>query len=1073
MEIKRRRMRILDCFPYFNEREMLHMRIRMLHDYVDEFIILEGDRTHMGDPKAYGCREELKSAGLLTDKVRIVEIALPSLEEKPNPWARERMQRDAMLKYVKQGDLCIVSDCDEVMNPRLIDYYASVARKNPDRILRIPMVFLMRRADLRVFNTDGTPMVHDCAFMAMSHHLKCHTPSEIRESRSMMHGGLKYEDIFVTESEKIVEAGWHFSWMGDRERMIKKVKSYAHSCEFDLICDLSDENRESHPLGANDHVLRKYPWIKLPNDVFEEKTFKFMLPNLVKNPLAKNADMTEDWFDYWEIYEQMVDRFPSESKFVEVGCWEGRSSLFLVSEIFNSKKDIQLYCVDTWKGNKEHAPSRVEGLYGRFVQNMSPFEGKYEIMRMPSSEAAKKFDDESLDFVFLDASHEYEDVKSDIRTWIPKLKKGGILAGHDYFMDGSTGTEVKRAVEDSLSDFDVVGNCFLFEVGKKTRKNVIQFLIDQTDAKSYLEIGIDNGMNLEKLKCESKVGVDPNVNSPANFHMTSDEFFQLNKSNFDIIFIDGLHHADQVMRDINNSLKVLNDGGYVICHDMNPQKEEHQKIPFSGGRWNGDCWRAFLELRRTRSDLEMYVVDIDEGCGVIKKGHQKLLKIDCDLNFEEFDKKRFEWLDIVNWEEFKRRSTNKREFLKSLLEKFVINSDDPCLNYNLGMHYESIGHTASALSYFLRCTERSKTPEIVYECLLRGASCFEKQGKRNLTVRGLLQHAVSIMPKRPEAYYLLSKFYEIESNWQESYMMASIGEDVCELDLVSLHNLVDYPGLYSLAFQKGVAAWWCGLVQESRDIFLKILHHETGVEMRFVELCIKNLNMMNAKPFLNFKRENSDDLKVKFKGHENILINHSEAFQDMFVLSVLDGKKEGTYLEIGSGDPCYGNNTLLMEENFGWSGIAIDTDEKMSDSYNLKRKNKCFCRDGRFVDYTKFLKDLNMPKEIDYLQLDCDPPSVTYEILLALPLSDYKFAVITYEHDDYCDITKSFQDKSARHLESHGYIRVVKNVAPDNHRNYEDWWVNPDLVSRDYYEKFLEEDPKNKSGIKVLMKEVK
>ena len=63
-----------------------------------------------------------------------------------------------------------------------------------------------------------------------------------------------------------------------------------------------------------------------------------------------------------------------------------------------------------------------------------------------------------------------------------------------------------------------------------------------------------------------------------------------------------------------------------------------------------------------------------------------------------------------------------------------------------------------------------------------------------------------------------------------------------------------------------------------------------------------------------------------------------------------------------------------------------------------------------------------------------------------MPFDTHKFAVITYEHDYYCDETKSFQEKSRKYLESYGYIRVVNNISPDDNRPYEDWWVHPDLV---------------------------
>lgn len=398
--------------------------------------------------------------------------------------------------------------------------------------------------------------------------------------------------------------------------------------------------------------------------------------------------------------------------------------------------------------------------------------------------------------------------------------------------------------------------------------------------------------------------------------------------------------------------------------------------------------------------------------------------------------------------------------IDQLLIDYILDPENPDHNYNLGLYYESIDQTASALSYFLRCAERSKVLEMTYECLIRSSDCFEKQGKRNFTVKNLLQHAISMCPTRPEAYYLLSKFYEkqnIDGSWQDSYMIASIGEKISDFNSVKLMNPVDFPGKYALLFQKGVAAWWCGLVEESKDIFISLLHNEKNIDFTFIQPCLNNLSIMQTKPFINYDK-NKDKLKINFTESKNIHENYSEAFQDLFVLTVLNGKNNGTYLEIGAGDPIYGNNSYLLEQNFYWKGVSLDIDENIVQTYNKIRSNKCFCKDATCIDYDKFLSGLNYPKNIDYLQIDCDPPQVSYQILLNLPLDIYKFAVITYEHDNYCDDSKSFQIKSSKFLENYGYIKILSNISPDNHRNYEDWWIHPDLVNKEHYQALINLD---------------
>ena len=188
------------------------------------------------------------------------------------------------------------------------------------------------------------------------------------------------------------------------------------------------------------------------------------------------------------------------------------------------------------------------------------------------------------------------------------------------------------------------------------RTNIINILIEKINGNNYLEIGVCSGENFNNIKCKHKVSVDPNVNSPASIHLTSDEFFKTNKENFDVIFIDGLHHSEQVYRDIINSLNVLSPNGYIVCHDMNPEKEEHQIIPFTSGVWNGDCWKAFVSLRQERNDLEMYVVNTDHGCGVIRLGEQKLINLPKDafeLDFDFLENNRKELLNLVTFDEFK------------------------------------------------------------------------------------------------------------------------------------------------------------------------------------------------------------------------------------------------------------------------------------------------------------------------------------------------------------------------------------------------------------------------------------
>jgi hypothetical protein len=182
------------------------------------------------------------------------------------------------------------------------------------------------------------------------------------------------------------------------------------------------------------------------------------------------------------------------------------------------------------------------------------------------------------------------------------------------------------------------------------RTNVINHFIEKHGYKTYLEIGVYNGTNLRNVIAEYKVGVDPAPNwsgeGVTDYKMTSDAFFRQNKESFDIIFIDGLHHADQVYKDVINSLAVLNKGGTIVCHDMNPEHEVYQMIPQQSDIWLGDCWKAWIRLRK-ELDYEMYVIDVDFGCGIIREGESKLLETSEELTYENLCAHRKVWLNLI------------------------------------------------------------------------------------------------------------------------------------------------------------------------------------------------------------------------------------------------------------------------------------------------------------------------------------------------------------------------------------------------------------------------------------------
>ena len=171
---------------------------------------------------------------------------------------------------------------------------------------------------------------------------------------------------------------------------------------------------------------------------------------------------------------------------------------------------------------------------------------------------------------------------------------------------------------------------------------------------------------------------------------------------------------------------------------------------------------------------------------------------------------------------------------------------------------------------------------------------------------------------------------------------------------------------------------------------------------------------------------------------------YSQAGQDKFVLESLDYKRNGFYVEIGAYHSTEISNTYLLEKDYGWSGISFEIAQDRVEEFNLNRKNKCYLTDATTFDYESLFDELNVPKQIDYLQIDIEPASNSLLALLALPLEKYRFSVITFEHDLYYDPKNlEIKNKQKEILLNLGYTLKKENVVC-NHADFpfEDWWLD-------------------------------
>ena len=187
------------------------------------------------------------------------------------------------------------------------------------------------------------------------------------------------------------------------------------------------------------------------------------------------------------------------------------------------------------------------------------------------------------------------------------------------------------------------------------RWDLIDYLIKKYDYKDYLEIGCDRDQLFSRIKLENKIGVDPY--SGGNVRKTSDDFFLENNKTFDLVFNDGLHTYAQVKKDILNSVKFLNTNGIILVHDCLPDTMSKQAVPRYKMQWNGDVWKAIVDLRQ-KEDLDIYTCEMDQGIGIItKKKNSSLLSLNKPIHkikFKDYFYNYKEYMRVISLAELKK-----------------------------------------------------------------------------------------------------------------------------------------------------------------------------------------------------------------------------------------------------------------------------------------------------------------------------------------------------------------------------------------------------------------------------------
>lgn len=302
---------VIDCFPYFNEKELLELRINLLKDHVDKFVITDANYTHSGIPKDYTLRNTIRELELPEDIIEIIEVDLSDSElGQPTPYeevwnpdlthqSRERVQRNALARCLETNDfdddvMFIVSDCDEILNPQYIPMLHDLARTHSQNIFKVDLVHLEGSANMRAYNKYNPDEPREwrySLFVCTKEQAFNVGFTEVRSDTCN-----PYTIVWTYENHQIMrELGWHFSWMGTNENRLIKAKSFCHADQDidalnyknyasgemkDFMLKYEPEVGQICPSGAIDFIMKPYPLESLPQMIFDlPRVQNFLLPN--------------------------------------------------------------------------------------------------------------------------------------------------------------------------------------------------------------------------------------------------------------------------------------------------------------------------------------------------------------------------------------------------------------------------------------------------------------------------------------------------------------------------------------------------------------------------------------------------------------------------------------------------------------------------------------------------------------------------------------------------------------------------------------------------------------------------
>jgi len=442
--------KVYDCFTFYNEFDLLEIRLNELDSVVDKFVLVEAKHSFQGKPKPLYFRDNKERFKKFLHKIE--HVIVDEFPPTDNHWHREHFQRNAIVRGLngcKDNDIIIISDVDEIPRSNVIERY------NPAHgIVNLAQDVFYYYFNCKCHNNWVQPKILTYAI------LKTTSPEEVRHLHGKAHLPL------------MENAGWHFSYLGNVDWIINKIESFSHT-EYNTDEFKNKEHVLRCIANGKDLFNRFDPTFVEVDDSFPEylkdNLLRFASKGLVKS-LGSNQ-LPEGWFGDKdiEVYRKIVSFLPEGSSMAEVGVWKGRSLCSLEDIIKN--RSLSVTAVDNFAGSIAESViaemAQKENIKLTFQKNIINYglQNNIVVIDKPSEEAAKLVADDSLALIFIDADHTYDSVSQDISFWLPKLKAGGIIAGHDFMYSPG----VRQAVIEWFEGkFTVDGN--IWYAGKESVK---------------------------------------------------------------------------------------------------------------------------------------------------------------------------------------------------------------------------------------------------------------------------------------------------------------------------------------------------------------------------------------------------------------------------------------------------------------------------------------------------------------------------------------------------------------------------------------------------------------------------